>query len=115
MEKAKNGRVASWIALISGVFSFPCVALLGISMIHPASEFSPLGTLQMLLLLFAVQAAPLTAAAAAAFGILSLIRSRKAPRGIRIRSWIGIVSAGLALLMLAGIYLWVRTSIEYVN
>ena len=113
MEKVNNGRIASWIALICGIFSFVCVSGLGLSMIHPASEFSPLGTLQVLFLLLTVQAAPLTVAAAAAFGIPALIRSRAVPGRIRRRARIGIAFAGLALLLLALIYLWARASVEY--
>ena len=113
MEKVKNGKAASWIALIGGVFSLVCVTLLALSLIDPPSEFSIWGAAQVLLVAIDIQLVPPLTLAAMVFGILGLIRSRAVPGRIRRRARIGIAFAGLALLLLALIYLWARASVEY--
>lgn len=108
MEKDKNGRIASWIALIGGVFCFACVALLALSLIDPPSEFSVWGTVQVLLVAIDIQLVPPLAPAATVFGILGLIRSRQTPGRIRTRAWIGTILAGLMVLAMIVMLIWIR-------
>ena len=106
MEKVNNGRVASWIALIGGGFSFVCVALLALSLIDPPSEFTVWGTVQMLILLIVIRLVLPLAPAVAVSGILGLIRSRGVPGRIRTRAWVGAILAGLAVLAMIVLYVW---------
>lgn len=108
MEKDKNGRIASWIALIGGVFSLVCVAVLALSLIDPPSEFSIWGAAQVLLVAIDIQLVPPLTLAAMVFGILGLIRSRQTPGRIRTRAWIGTISAGLVVLTMIVMLIWIR-------
>ena len=106
MEKVNNGRIASWIALIGGVFCFACVALLGYTVIDPVSEFSPWAVPQLLFAFFTALVVPFIAAVSLGFGIAALQRNAGAPGGIRNRAWVGTILAGLMLLLITVFFLW---------